>query len=277
MPKAKAPSIAVYHATAPTCWWSWGYEATLNRIPLVYGDQVGIHLMLGTVYEDLAEWMKQYEMTDDAWKRWAQESADLMGVPIRTDYRSKSEPNNVLSATYAVLAAQKQGTTKGTRFMRAMLRLFVVEGRDVTRREVVMAAAKEADLEARRFVKDLSDTKARKEQSDQEGEGFPHLPLGFFNLAVTDGAGRTVLLDNAFDPGLVEGAIDYLSAGRLTKRNPKDIVGYLREHGLTPSVEIARVFTLKEKQAEASLENLRNEGKIERRLVLGKPHWHVAN
>src|ERR1700730_8972103 len=122
-----------------------------------------------------------------------------------------------------------------------------------------------------------SETKKKKEHSDKQGEGFPHLPLGFFNLAVTDGAGRTVLLDNAFDPGLVEGAIDYLSAGRLTKRNPKDIVGYLREHGLTPSVEIARVFTLKEKQAEASLENLRNEGKIERRLVLGKPHWHFAN
>jgi len=41
--------------------------------------------MLGTVYEDLDEWLKHYEITNESWKDWAAESAALMGVPIRTD------------------------------------------------------------------------------------------------------------------------------------------------------------------------------------------------
>ncbi len=265
--------ITVYHATAPTCWWSWGYEATLNRLALIYGDQIEIRLMLGTVYEDLKDWMKHYEVTNESWKGWAQESAELMGVPIRTDYRSDDEPKNVVSATYAVLAAEKQGHAKGARFMRAILRMFVVEGKDVTQRKTILDAAKEAGLDERQFDKDFGDTKARKEESDQQGEGFPHVPLGFYNLAVSDDGGRTVLLDNAFDPSLAEGAIDYLSGGKLTKRKPADIVGYLTSHGLASSVEVARVFAIKKTEVEGKLEELRKKGKVEKKVIIGSSHW----
>ncbi len=266
----------MYHATAPTCWWSWGYEATLNRLRLVYGDQIDIRLMLGTVYEDLTEWMKHYGVTNESWKDWAHESAELMGVPVRTDYRSDDEPKSVLPATYAVLAAQKQGEEKGTRFMRAVLRMFVVEGRDVTRREAMLAAAREAELDERQFDRDLHDAKARKKDYDGQGEGFPHVPLGFYSLAVSDGGDRTVLLDNAFDPGLAEGAIDYLSGRQLAKRKPVNIVGYLREHGFASSIEIARVFGMKESLAKKRLEELRRKGRVEMKVIIGATHWRVS-
>src|SRR5205807_2495764 len=113
------------------------------------------------------------------------------------------------------------------RFMRAVLRAFVVEGRDVTQREILRTAAEEASLDGGQFVEDLDDDKARKEEYDRQGEGFPHIPLGFYNLAVADGGVRTVLLENAFEPSLVEGAVDYLSGGKLAKKRPTDIVGYL--------------------------------------------------
>jgi protein-disulfide isomerase-like protein with CxxC motif len=273
--KWNTPKITVYHATAPTCWWSWGYEATLNRLALVYGEQIEISLMLGTVYEELDEWMKHYEITNESWKDWAKESAELMGVPIRTDYRSDNEPKTVLPATYAVLAAQKQGRERGARFMRAVLRAFVVEGRDVTRPEALRAAAKEAGLDEKQFTDDLDDDKARKEEYERQGEGFPHLPLGFYNLAISDGEGRTVLLDNAFEPSIVEGAVDYLSGGKLAKKRPTDLVGYLTEHGLAPSIEIARVFGMKANEAEKRLEELRGIRKVEKKLIAAKPHWQA--
>jgi hypothetical protein len=231
--------------------------------------------MLGTVYEDLAEWMKHYEITNESWKDWAKESAELMGLQIRTDYRPDNEPKNVLPVSYAVLAAQKQGKAKGARFMRAILRMFVVEGKDAARREILLAAAKEATLDERQFNRDFDDAKARKEEYDQQGEGFPHVPLGFYNLAITDDGGRTVLLDNAFDPSLAEGAIDYLSGGHLTKKKPVNMADYVREHGLAPSVEIARVFAMKESAAGEKLEELRKKGKIEKKMVAGAPLWQA--
>ena len=47
--------IAVVHFTAPTCWWSWGYEPVFNRLKLVYGDQINLLTAYGTVYEDVEE------------------------------------------------------------------------------------------------------------------------------------------------------------------------------------------------------------------------------
>ena len=52
--------IAVVHATAPTCWWSWGYEPVFNRLELVYGDQIETFVYYGAVYEDIEEYKKEY-------------------------------------------------------------------------------------------------------------------------------------------------------------------------------------------------------------------------
>ncbi len=48
--------ITVVHATAPTCWWSWGYEPVFNRLQLVYGDQINIVIFYAVVYEDIEQY-----------------------------------------------------------------------------------------------------------------------------------------------------------------------------------------------------------------------------
>jgi len=272
--KASTAKIHVHHATAPTCWWSWGYEAAMNRLPLVYGDQVKIHLYRGVVYEDVREYLRQYELTHDSMNRWARESVRTMGVPIRSNY-GPNEPASVLPATHAVLAALRQGPARGERFNRAVLRRFVVEGQDVTRPEALREAAEEAGLHVGRFQKDLADTPARETDLDAQRHGIHQLPIGFYNLAVTDGADRMVILDYAFDPSLVEGAIDYLGGGALRKRRPADVLGYLRAHGPAPLREVARVFGLTDSKAAASLRTLQKTGKVAQVKLAGAPHWQA--
>jgi predicted DsbA family dithiol-disulfide isomerase len=271
--KTRARKVHVYHATAPTCWWSWGYEAVMNRLPLVYGSQVEIHLRYGTVYEDFNDYLKAYELTFDSLNGWARESIDTMGVPIRANY-SAGEPKSVLLATYAVLAALRQGRPKGGRFNRAILRRFVVEGQDVTQAEVLDEAAKEAGLNVTRFRKDFADTPSREAELGHQAHSFAHLPLGFYNVAITDGGDRAVILDYSFEPSVVEEAIDYLSAGSLTKRVPRDVVGYLREHGPSPMRELARVFGDTPVEMKRSLAALERRGKVTRTTLCGAPHWH---
>lgn len=275
--KARKPSpkIHVYHATAPTCWWSWGYEAVMNRIPLVYGDQVDIHILYGVVYEDLDEYLKHYELTFDSLNAWAREATETMGVPIRSNYGPK-EPRNLLPATHAVFAALKQGRAKGERFNRSILRRFDVEGEDVTHEGTLVEAANEAGLDVPRFREDFGDTEARQGDMQQQGHAFGHLPIGFYNLAVTDGADRTVILDYAFDPPVVEEAIDYLSRDALAKRTPTDIAGYLRHHGPAPLRELARVFGIPEPSASAKLRRLEKEKKVAAVEHAAAPHWRVV-
>jgi putative protein-disulfide isomerase len=267
--------ITVYHATAPSCWWSWGYEAVLNRLALVYGDQIDVQLMIGTVYDNLPEWLKQYGLTEESWRKWARESSKLMGIPIRTDYSVSKEPHSVVKASQAVLAAQRQGDRKKvSRFMRELLRLFVVEGKDITQSNLLMEAAGISQLDTKKFTKDLENSKARQEELEHQGHGFPEVSLGFYNLVVSDGIGRTVLLDNAFEPEIVEGAIDYLSDRKLRKASPSDIGEYLEEHGPAPIVELTRVFAISENRATEKLSLLERKGRIERVTLAGAPHWH---
>ncbi len=276
MPKGKRQStVHLYHATAPTCWWSWGYEAVLNRLALVYGDRVKVHLLLGCVYEDLDAWMKAYEMTPQGQAEWARESIGIMGVPIRTDW-SGEQPRSVMPATLAVLAARRQGAAKGERFMRAILRRSCVEGQDVTRDDALREAAMEAGLDVDAFFRDYGDADALRAELAHQGHGFPHVPLGFYGLALTDGGDRTVLLDYAFDPAVVEDAIDFLAGTPVPKKKPGDVAAYLRRHGPAPLREIARVLGLSDAEAKARLEKLRKSGRVTRRDLAGAPHWSVA-
>ena len=270
--KKHANQVHIYHATAPTCWWSWGYEAVLNRLALVYGDRVKVHLLLGCVYEDLDEWMRNYEMTLEGQREWAREAVQIMGVPLRTNYGA-NEPRNVMPATLAVLAAKRQGEAKGARFNRSVLRRFCVEGQDVTSDSVLEAAAKEAGLNVDAFFRDYRDTEARQKELGHQGHGFPHVPLGFYSIALTDGGDRTVLLDYAFDPAVIEGAIEYLSGTRLPKQKSLDIVSYLRRHGPTPLREIARIAGCTDKVASARLSQLKKAGRVTSVSLSGGAHW----
>jgi hypothetical protein len=203
--------------------------------------------MVGTVYDNLPEWLKNYGLTEESWIEWAKESSKVMGIPIRTSYTAKDEPRSVLPATYAILAAQEQGDRKkASRFMRELLRLFVVEGRDVTEGNLLLSAVKESGLESKKFSEDFENKQALKSNLEHQGHGCPQLPLGFYNLVLSDGEDRTVLLDNAFDPKIVEGAIDYLSDNKLVKSSPRiGFEEYLTDHGAAPLVELIRVCHLR--------------------------------
>ncbi len=276
MPHTHQQKIQVVHATAPTCFWSWGYEAVFNRLRLVYGDQIGINILTSYVYDDFDEWFKENEIDWEGFLRWIAEASELMGTPLLRNPKREQFPKTVVPATLAVMAANLQGQTKGERFCRSLVRRMVVEGEDVTRDDILITAAIEAGLDEKRFLRDYAQKETRQAELEHQGEGFPPVHVGFYNLAVTDGDGRTVLLDYCFDPKRVEGAIDYLSNGTLKKQTPTDILAYLREHGFTPQTEIERVFDLTPEEAEKRLHSLQSSGKVESRSLADQPHWKLA-
>jgi len=276
MPHPHAPRIQVVHAAAPTCFWSWGYEAVFNRLRLVYGDQIDLRVLISCVYTDFEEYLKHYELTFPELVTWTEEARDLMGVPLHTDLRREMFPPSQLPASLAVMAAFRQGEPKGVRFFRALLRRSCVEGQDVTRDDVLLAAAREAGLDETAFRRDYEDRGAREEDLARMGSEWRHLPVGFYNVAVTDGDRRTVILDYAFDPREIEEAVDYLSGGTLKKQRPEDVLGYLREHGPTPLVEIARVFALSPEEAQGRLAELEGEGRAIRTTLAHAPHWQAT-
>jgi protein-disulfide isomerase-like protein with CxxC motif len=269
--------IKVVHVSAPTCWWSWGYEALFNRLHLVYGDQIDILTATFCVYDDWDEYLKHNDLKGPAeMESWAKESAELMGVPIFTSYSKLKMPKSVMPASLAVIAARAQGPHKAARFQRALLRRFVVEGRDVTQAQELAQAAAEAGLDPAALQKALQDQHNLHHAYEAQGEAMPHLPLGYYNVAVSDGDRRTVMIDHAFEPSEVEGAIDWMSGGKLRKSQPADVVAYLRAHGPAPVTELCRVFALDAPSMGNKLNSLEEAKKAKSKSLAGHPHWEAA-
>lgn len=272
---ADPPRIQIFHVTAPGCTWSWGYEPVLHRIGELYGDAVDLRLLVGCPYSDFDQWMRDYEMPWDEAMAFMREGADLMGVPMKRDWTRDSFPWNVLPASLAAIAAQRQEDGwAARRFLRFLTRRIIVEGQDPARVEVLLDAAREAGLDVERFQRDLADEEGVRHEYEDQG-GAPHVPLGFYNLVVTDGAGRTIILDYAFDPKVVEEAIDYLAGGRLPKREPKDVLAFARDMGPTSLAEVARVFAIPEQEALARLEECEKRGALERVTLAAAHHWQA--
>lgn len=229
--------------------------------------------MYGAVYEDVEAYKKDYEVDDAGMVSWAKESQEIMGVPMHLNYRFDRMPKNLLPATLAVMAARRQGDQKGHRLYRALLRRNIVEEQDVTHEPTIFEAVKESKLDDPMFKRDWADPASLKADLEKQGEGAPPVHVGFYNVGVTDGHGRTVYLDQKFQPSIVEGAIDYLANGELTKRKPTDVLAYLKEQGPTHLVEVERVFDVSSKQALSDLEGLEKAGKAKRSTLAGSTFW----
>jgi predicted DsbA family dithiol-disulfide isomerase len=264
--------VQVFHATAPTCQWSWGYEAVFNRLKLVYGGQVAVQTMTLCVWENFTEYLKEYGMKWSEFNPWMAEIKEKIGLPIAVPLKRSQIPSNVMPSSLAAMAAYRQGEAKGARFVRAVLRRSCVEAQDVSTEGAIAQAAREAGLNMAKFRRDLASKEARTKEYGSQGHGWPDVPLSFYSLVVSDGH-RHVLLEHAFDPAVVEGAVDYLSGGKLSKRRPTDIAAYLNEHGAAPPREIERVFALSPAAAKRKLKALERSGKAARVTLAGATHW----
>lgn len=266
------PRIHVVHSTAPGCSWSWGYEPVINRLRMVYGDQIDVHLRLGCPYESWEQWQKDYSMSEKEALDWMNDECfPMMGLPFAR-LTPEKVPQNVLPATLATVAALRQGMEKGWRFNRALLRMIHVEQRDLMDPKTPLAAAQEASLDVPRFQKDAEDEKLIDEYGELAQSG-PPVHVGFYNVVVWDGGNRKVMLDYTFEPTVIEEAIDYMAGGTLRKTTPRDVHAYIARHGYAPLVEIQRVFDLAPKDALTELERLEKAGKADRKTLAGAPHW----
>src|SRR6059036_3610403 len=165
--------ITVYHAAAPTCSWSWGYEGVMNRLKLIYGDQVAFELMSLCVWEDFEEYLKEYELDLAGMHKWEKEIAGLLGLPISTGLPRDKIPDNVFPASLATMAAYRQGAERGGRYLREVLRRSCVEAQDVSKRPVLQDAARSAGLDLKKFERDLRDKKGLKKAYGSQGHGWP--------------------------------------------------------------------------------------------------------
>jgi len=274
------PKVEVVHATSPLCNWSWGYEPVINRLEAIYGKQVKFTVVQAIPHTDRQKWLEDYDMTEKEALAFQKEIDEAHGFPIKPLTRWEDFPETALPAGLAVKATSIVAGARAERHLsRALMFAGLVEGRDTSRDDVISDVVRKQSLDLAAILKAVEGEdamKALEEDMHRGGHG-----ANFYSILVRDGDKTTVALEQAYDPARVERAIDYVAGRKLKKTPPKDVVGYVLEHGPVPLLEVQRMFALAAPQAKKALAAGEKKGKIERLdipgLVNGTRFWRAAS
>ncbi|MHB8606405.1 MAG: DsbA family protein [Thermoplasmatota archaeon] len=273
--------IQLVHSTSPVCHWSWGYEAVLNRIERVYGDQVEYVVAQAIPYTDRKQWLEDYDMSDKEAIDFVRETLAYGGLPARVPASFHDMPASALPAALAVKGAGLAHDEHAERRLtRALMFAALVEGQDVADDKILSQVIEAQGLDLKRIlavVESEGAMKALEEDGARAGHG-----ANFYSLIVRneDDDPTSVVLERAYDPMRVEHAIDYLSGGKLQKKDVpvSGLLAYVKENRAVSAPEVARVFALPGAKAKAELDALEKSGRLAEFGVKGVDgsFWKVA-
>lgn len=263
--------VVIHHLASPGCDDSYGYAPALDRIRLVYGDEVEIRTSIVSLYDDRTGFLRHSGLgTDEALTQHMRHSASRYQLPVRSSWRTKDFAQTNRAAALAAVAAEKQGAWSMRRFLQAYwIRAFVDVGRDSKDGGVAEAIAA-SRVEVERLQRDLKDENAIVAEID---DCYAALPEGvsMATIGIEGPDGRVEHLQDAFEPNIIEAAIDAVAS--LQKQAPDDIAAYIRDAGPASLPAIARVFALSPSEANARLQTLEKARRVGQLRVGGHSFW----
>ena len=178
---------------------------------------------------------------------------------VKTDFTS-TWPSNI-----AYEAAKLQDKGLADRYLRRLREAAATEGRDLSRREVLLDVARETGLELTRFESDLDGqaqnefTHDRLECRQRDVHGFPTF------LVRVDGKERLARGYRTY--AQIAGLIDLLAGEPVERRQPESsdlsVLDVVEKYGSVAVREVSEIFEVIDVQARAVLDRLVESGAVE--------------
>jgi predicted DsbA family dithiol-disulfide isomerase len=266
--------IRVLHGASPACHWSFGYQPVLERLRLVYGDQIVINTYQIPVYESFDQWMQDYGLDAASLQEWMAEIRGLIRLPVSAAYQAHPI-RDCTPITMALQAAECARPGAGDRVARWAWFAISVEGRDLNAPDAGLKLAERAGVPRKEVEAALADGRAEA-RLREDAQSMHALGLNFFALQVRDFEGRTVTLEHAFDAAKIEEAVEWLSRGKVRKQALPSLAGYAQEHAPVSLRELQEVFRADEAKVRAALDPLTRAGALREQRFDGHAFWLPA-
>ena len=265
--------IRVLHGASPFCWWSWGYEGTLERLKLLYGDQIKVNVYQVPVWDDLEEHHRTYGTDDPAtYEEWTREAEELMGLPLGRD-ALKALPRSCVPGTLMVHAAEAVAPGAGARLARRIAYHANVEAGPDLQDTASLLRLAEACGAPRKAVEQAFGDGTAQRSLDEDAQSYHALGLNFYALQARDFEGRTVTIEHAFEAARMEEAVEWLARGTLERQPLPEPAAYLAARAPVSLRELQEVFQLGPAEARRAAEPAERAGGVARREVLGHVFW----
>jgi len=297
------PELEILYFTDPYCTWCWGSEPVLRKIKELYGGQVRVSYIMGGLVEDMENFhdpLNEISKAEQVAPHWL-EASKKHGMPVSGELWHRDPPRSTFPANIAYHAAKLQDRERAERFLRRMREAAAVEGKNLSRTEVLIGLIQEVGLDSKKFIEDLSGREARenfiadlatmgkalgveppeKTSSRAEERFFRDLKkarnlgvTGFPTFQVRGKEGKEVWMTGYQPFEAFEKVFQKLAPG-LEKREPASILNFVRKYGRVATREVAEVFGLSLEEAEERLKALEGKGKLTSRSA-GNGHFWEA-
>jgi protein-disulfide isomerase-like protein with CxxC motif len=265
--------IELTEYTDPYCTWCWGSEPILRRIEWVYGEQVGIHFVMGGLVEDMGSFHDPLNAIGGP--RWHEQVAahwldasQRHGMPVDAGIfqDTKDEFRSTYPACIAYKAAEFQDEALAVKYLRRLREAAAAERRPIHREEVQAQLAAEVGLDVQQLLADLQGGRARQAFTaglkDCRSRGI----TGFPTFLLKNQEGQEVLLRGYHRFEAFEGAFHHLAGDALVPRpvqaDDAGILAFVQAYAKIAPREVAEAFALTTEAARDWLRQLESKGLV---------------
>lgn len=263
--------LKVIYYTDPICSSCWGIEPQLRRLKLEYGHVLDIEYRMGGLLPDWSYNSGGISKPSDVAHHWDEVSA-YYDMPIDGDVWLEDPLDSSYPPSIAFKAAQLQDEKKAIVFLREIREMVFLQKKNITRPEHLRVAAEKAGLNVEQFERDFAGRALELFQEDlalgrQLGvRGFPTM---FF--VSSDGTMEKVYGTKPYS--VYENAV-LQQLPRVTRSSyATDWESLFTRYPSLTSREFAELVDLSRQLADAFLQSLADEGKLEKEVSKNGAIW----
>ncbi|SHG30854.1 ClpXP adapter SpxH family protein [Ornithinibacillus halophilus] len=151
--------IEIYVFIDPLCPECWSLEPYIKKLTIEYGRFFTIYPIIGGYLNPLnKEPFDQPKKLREIWERTAKRT----GMSCDGDLWIENPINSPKAAFLAIKAAELQGKRAGRVFLRKVQEKIFLDKQDISKNEILLECAKEAELDIEEFQEDLYSPSAKK-------------------------------------------------------------------------------------------------------------------
>jgi putative protein-disulfide isomerase len=268
--------VKLLYFTDPICSSCWGIEPQLRKLKQEYGQYFDMDYRMGGL---LKSW-DEYGGSDvngpiSVAKHW-DDAGKYYQMPIDGDiWLTDPLPSSYLPSM-AFKAAQLQGNEKAHQFLRRMKEMVFTEKINIARKENLLSAAKDIDLDLQRFESDLQQPAKQLFEEDlalaraKDVRGFPTI---FF----IDNNNNQFKVYGSKPYELYESALLKLIEGPVVKNATNVLTDILKHYPTVTLREFEVFFNLSTEEALLALNKMVAENQLMKSETKAGPIWKEVN
>ncbi len=212
-------SIFVEYYTDPLCSWSWAFEAPWRYLRYACDRHLEWCYRMGGL---LADWSSYHDPFQDIRNpsqmgpQWFQVQ-EISGMLLDYQIWNIDPPTSSYPTCMAFKAAECQGQTEAENYLRRLREAVMLQRRNITHQDILLAVAEETSLDLSRFRDDLT-SQATLAAFRQDMRDAAYYSIGRFPTLILHRAdGRGIVLTGYRPYDALQSALEYLVPGIIQR------------------------------------------------------------